>query len=201
MIKTLARIVSFIFHPTLIPTLGFILFFHSGFYFSYLSWEAERIVLMIVLFSTAVLPLLALAIMALNPKHELSFETPRQRLLPLVFSASFYYLGYVLMKRIDAFPVLQLILLASVVVQVILLLLSLKIDVSCHLAAIGGLTGALLALSFRTGTNPVWTIVLILLASGLAGWSRLLLNKNKLWQMEISYAVAFAVLYLVIYFI
>jgi hypothetical protein len=201
MTRTLARIISILFHPTVIPVLGFILFFHSGFYFSFLSWEARRFVLMVVIFTTAVLPLLTVALLALNPRYELTFETGSQRALPLLFSSAFYYLGYILLTRIDAYSVFQMLLLASIIVQVLLLLMSFKWKISCHMAALGSLTGALLALAFRTGTNPAWAVILVVLASGLTGWSRLFLDKNKLWHLEAGYATGFAVFYPVIYFI
>ncbi|MDD2381291.1 MAG: phosphatase PAP2 family protein, partial [Mariniphaga sp.] len=79
--------------------------------------------------------------------------------------------------------------------------ISLKWDVSSHMAALGSLLGVLLALAFRTGTNPVWAIVLVLLTSGIVGWSRLYLNRNKPWQLTAGYATGFIVLYLVIYLI
>lgn len=69
------------------------------------------------------------------------------------------------------------------------------------MAAMGGLTGALLALCFRTGTNPVWAIVLVIIASGLLATSRLMLKKNKMWHLEAGYALGFVTLYLVIYFV
>jgi hypothetical protein len=69
------------------------------------------------------------------------------------------------------------------------------------MAAIGGLTGALLALSFRTGTNPVWAIVVVIVASGLVATSRLILEKNKLWHLEAGYTLGFVTLYLVIYLV
>jgi multisubunit Na+/H+ antiporter MnhC subunit len=190
-----------IFHPLVIPTMGFILFFYSGFYFSLLSWEARRLVLLVVFFSTALLPLLAVAVMALNSRQEQQVESPVRRILPLLFSSFFYYLGYLLLHRMDAYPVFQAFLLASIFIQFILMLLSFKWRISWHMAAWGGLTGAFLALSFRTGTNPVWAIILAVLASGITGWSRLALEKNKLWQLEAGYAVGLVVLYLFIYFL
>lgn len=69
------------------------------------------------------------------------------------------------------------------------------------MAALGGLTGTLLALSFRTGTNPVWAIAAVIIASGLAATARLVLGKNKLWHLEAGYALGFTTLYLVIYFV
>lgn len=201
MIKKFARIISIILHPAIIPTLGFILFFYSGFYFTLLSWEAKRIVLIIVLFSTGVLPLLAMALLTLNPKFELSFETSSQRALPLILSSLFYYLGYLLLGKINAYPVFKIFLVASVLVIVALLVLSLRWKISSHMAAMGGLTGALLALSFRTGNNPLWAIVTVIVASGVLATARLVLEKNKLWHLEAGYTLGFTILYLVIYFV
>ncbi|SRR5690606_14199052 len=201
MAKKFAQIVSIILHPVFIPTLGFLLFFNSGFYFSFITWEAKRFVLMIVLLSTGILPLLAMALLSINPKFETSSESGTSRALPLLISSVSYYAGYLLLNRINAYPVFKIFLIASVLVIVVLLILSLKWKISSHMAAMGGLTGALLALSFRTGINPVWAIVLVIVASGLVGTSRLILGKNRLKYLEIGYLLGFATLYLVIYFV
>lgn len=201
MAKKIAQIISIALHPVLIPTLGFLLFFNTGFYFSFITPEAKRFVLMIVLLSTGILPLLILTLLAINPKFELAFETGSQRALPLLISSVSYYAGYFLLNRINAYPVFKILLIASVLVIVLLLIVSLKWKISSHMASIGGLTGALLALSFRTGINPVWAIVTVIVASGLVATSRLILEKNRLWHLEAGYALGFVTLYLVIYFV
>jgi hypothetical protein len=200
MTRKIAQFISLLLHPVLIPTLGFFLLFQSGFYFSYINWEAKRIVLIIVLFTTAILPLLAMSILAMNPRFRLSFETGNQRAMPLLFSSIFYYLGYLLLSRINAFPILKFMMIASVLVIISLMIISLKWKISSHMAALGGLTGALLALSFRTGINPVWAIITVILATGLAGSAQLSLGKNNLWHLEAGYALGFTLLYLTIFF-
>jgi ABC-type uncharacterized transport system permease subunit len=67
------------------------------------------------------------------------------------------------------------------------------------MAALGGLTGTLFALSFKTGINPLLAVVLAIFISGLVGTARLLLNKHKLWQLIAGYFLGFLILYLVIY--
>jgi hypothetical protein len=200
MTRKIAQFISLLLHPVLIPTLGFFLLFQSGFYFSYINWEAKRIVLIIVLFTTAILPLLAMSILAMNPRFRLSFETGNQRAMPLLFSSIFYYLGYLVLSRINAFPILKFMMIASVLVIISLMIISLKWKISSHMAALGGLTGALLALSFRTGINPVWAIITVILATGLAGSAQLSLGKNNLWHLEAGYALGFTLLYLTIFF-
>lgn len=200
MTRKLAQIISVVLHPVLLPTLGFFLLLNSGFYFSFLNWEAKRLVLLVVLFSTAILPLLAMSVLTINPRFRLSFETGNQRALPLLFSSVFYYVGYMLLNRLNAFHELKIVMIASVMVILGLLLVSLKWKISSHMAALGGLTGILLALSFRTGIYPVWAIITVIMASGLTGTAQLILEKNKLWHLQAGYAIGFTFLYLTLYF-
>jgi hypothetical protein len=201
MTRKLAQIISVVLHPVLLPTLGFLLLLNSGFYFSFLNWEAKRLVLLVVLFSTAILPLLAMSVLTINPRFKLSFETGNQRALPLMFSSVFYYVGYMLLNRLNAFPELKIVMIASVMVILGLMLVSLKWKISSHMAALGGLTGILLALSFRTGIYPVWAIITAVMASGVTGTAQLILEKNKLWHLQAGYAMGFTFLFLTIYFI
>ena len=201
MSERISKFISIIFHPVLIPTLGFFLLFNSGFYFSMLTWEAKRFVLLVVLFSTGILPMLSVAILALNSKFDISMENSRDRIIPLLSSSVFYYLGYILLERMKSFPVFKLFLVASVLVIIALLLISFKWKISNHMAAVGGLTGTIFALSFRSGVNPIYTILTVILISGLVGTARLVLKKHDLKQLIAGYILGFSVLYLVIYFI
>lgn len=201
MTSKLAKFISIIFHPVLIPTLGFLLLFNSGFYFSMLNWEAKRFILLVVLFSTGILPMLSVAILALNPNFNISMDNSRDRIVPLLTSSVFYYLGYMLLGRMKAFPVFKLFLLASVLVIVVLLFVSFKWKISNHMAALGGMAGTLFALSFRSGANPLYAILAVVLISGLVGSARLVLNKHTIGQIIAGYALGFSVLYLVVYFI
>ncbi len=201
MSERISKFISIIFHPVLIPTLGFLLLFNSGFYFSMLTWEAKRFVLLVVFFSTGILPILSVAILALNSKFDISMENSRDRIIPLMSSSIFYYLGYVLLGRMKAFPVFKIFLVASVLVIIALLLISFKWKISNHMAAVGGVTGTIFALSFRSGINPIFTILTVILISGLVGTARMVLKKHDLKQLTAGYILGFFVLYLVIYFV
>ncbi len=201
MLEKISKFISVIFHPVLIPTLGFFLLFNSGFYFSMLSWEAKRFILLVVLFSTGILPVLSVVILALNPKFDLLMENSRDRIIPLLSSSVFYYLGFVLLGRMKAFPVFKLFLVASVLVIIAMLLISFKWKISNHMAAVGGMTGTIFALSFRSGVNPILTILFVILISGIVGTARLALKKHDLKQLAAGYILGFSVLYLAIYFV
>jgi len=156
---------------------------------------------MVVLFTTGILPLLSVALLALKPKFDISLSKVSDRLMVLLFTSAFYYLGFVLLDRIKAYPVFKLVMIASVLVIIALLLISFKWKISSHMAALGGITGAVLALAFRTGINPVFSVLVLVLAAGLTGTSRLIVQKNSLAQVVAGYFLGLIIVYLVIYFV
>lgn len=197
----LAKFVSIIFHPVLLPTLGFLLLFISGFYDSMLTTDAKRFILLVIFFSTATLPMLAIVIISLNSKFDVLMPNSRERIIPLLFTSVFYYIGFILLSRIHFIPMFKLYMIASVLLIVALLLISFKWNISIHMAATGALTATFFALSFRGGVNPVNAILIMVLVSGLVGTARLVLNKNSLLQVAAGYVLGFIILYPVIYFL
>ena len=196
-----ARVTSFIFHPLLIPTFGFLLLFNSDFYFSILPWNVKRYMLLVVFLSTCVLPAISILILSLSPKFDLNMEKNTDRVLPLFISSISYYLGYLLLKRLPVFPVYDVLLIGSVLVQIALIPISMRWKISAHAAAIGGLFGGVLGLSFRLQENPVHLLSLLILTAGLVGSSRLILEKHTQSQVYAGFLTGFWILSLVITFI
>lgn len=201
MSEKIAKIISNVFHPVILPFLGFLLLLGTGLYSSILTSDARNYILLVVFFSTATLPMLSVAMLALNPRFDVLMQNSRDRIIPLLFSSVFYYIGYVLLSRVHFLPVFKLFMIASVLVIVLLLLISIKWNISIHMAAIGSLSATFFALSFRAGANPVVAIIIVVLLSGLIGTSRLILNKNSLPQVAAGYILGFIILYPVIYFL
>lgn len=201
MIEKLARLVSTIFHPLIIPSIGFLLFLNSGFTFAAINVEAKKYVMLVVFFTTCVLPMISISILALNPRFDVSMSKSRDRILPLFSTAVFYYIGFFLLGRMKALPAFKIFLLASILVILALMLVSYWWKISNHMASIGGLTGATFALAFRTGVNPVYSILIVVLLSGLIGSSRLMLGKHNLTQLIAGYLLGFLTLYFVVYFV
>ena len=197
----LAKIISIIFHPILLPTFGFLLLFASGFYNSMLTTEAKRYILLVIFFSTATLPMLSIAVLAFNPNFNFLMPSSNDRIVPLLFTSVFYYIGFVLLGQIHFLPVFKLFMIASVLLIIMLLLVSFKWKISIHMAAIGAVTAMFLALSFRAGVNPKSAIIILILISGLIGTAHLILDKSNILQLAAGYFLGFAILYPVIYFL
>jgi len=196
-----ARFTSVVFHPLLIPTFGFLLLFNSDFYFSILPWNVKRYMLLVVFLSTCVLPAISILILSLSPKFDLNMEKNTDRVLPLFISSISYYLGYLLLKRLPVFPVYNVLLIGSVLVQIALIPISMRWKISAHAAAIGGLIGGVLGLSFRLQENPVHLLSLLILTAGLVGTSRLILEKHTQSQVYAGFLTGFWILSIVITFI
>ncbi len=201
LLTPIARLTSIIFHPLLIPTLGFLLLFNSDFYFSIIPWNVKRYMLLVVFMSTCVLPAISILILSLNPKFDRNMEKNTDRALSLIITSVSYYLGYLLLKRLPVFPVYNVLLIGAVLVQIALLPISMRWKISIHSAAIGGLVGGILGLSFRLQENPVHLLSILILSAGLVATSRLILQKHTESQIYAGFLTGFLILTLVITFI
>lgn len=199
--KVIARVISIVFHPLLIPTLGFLLLLNSGFYFALLPWSVKRFMLLTIFISTCILPAISILILALSPKFDINMEKSADRILPLILSSIFYYTGYLVLERLPVFPVYNLFLIASVLVQIALIVVSLKWKISAHSAAIGALLGGIIALSFRLQNNPVLILSLLILVAGLVGTSRLVLLKHTSSQVYAGFLLGFLIMDLTIFYV
>ena len=201
MTEKIARFIQNIFHPLIFPTLGFILLLNSGLYDNLLSIQAKRYILLVVFFVTATLPMLTSALLTLNQKFEVQEQKSNGFALLLLFTSIYYYIGYILLSRIHFLPMFKLFMIASVIVIVVLMIISFKWEISLHMAAAGATTAVFFAISFRHGVNPLVALVVLVVAAGLIGTARLILNKNNLLQLATGYLIGFFIVYPVIYFL
>ena len=200
-IPALSRLASLVFNPLLIPTWGFLLLSNSGFYFAVLPWSVKKYMLLVTLLFTCILPALSMGLLSLSSKFDLKMEKSTDRILPLLISSICYYLGYLVLELMPLFPLFNLFLVASILVQIALILVSLKWKISAHSAAIGGLTGGFMAMSFRLQENPVLILSFLILAAGMVGTSRLVLLKHTRAEVYAGFGLGFLILNLIVSFI
>jgi membrane-associated phospholipid phosphatase len=201
MAKNVAKALSYVFHPLLIPSLGFLLLMNSGFYFTLISFEAKKYIMLIVVLSTLVLPLISLSLMMITTRFRLNLDKTSDRIIPLLNTAIFYYLGFYFLGKLPVYPVYKLMLISSVLTIVILLFITIRWKISAHMTAIGGLTGIFLALSLRLNVNGSLLLCGLLLVAGMVGTSRILLGKHNPIQVYAGFLVGLVVNFLIIQFI
>ncbi len=199
--QILAKGISIVFHPLIIPTLGFLLLMNSGFYFSFITFEIKKFILLIILLSTFLLPSISLLLLAMNPRFDAKMEKSTDRVLPLLLSSVYFFIGYYFLGKAPIYPIYRIFLISTILIIILLMLISIKWKISNHMAALGGLVGAVLALSFRLSMNSSLLLIGLIVAAGLVGTSRLVLKKHTSLQIYAGFLLGFTVNYLVMIFI
>ena len=96
-----SKVISFLFHPMLMATIGMYLILNIGPLSSILGADGKRLIYLIVFFSTAVLPVSLLPLFyQFGVIKSFQMESSRERVVPVMMTAFFYFLGYLLLKRL-----------------------------------------------------------------------------------------------------
>ncbi len=187
--KKLAVFFSALFHPLFMPSICLLIIFNSGTYLAYMPYELKRLIFILVLVLTLVLPLAILPLLKLQRLiGDYSMSSRKERLLPLLFTFLFYGFGYFLIQRVSVVPrFIQLTVLATVVLVLLSLLVSLKWKISLHMLGVGGLTGIVLALVPMQVIHAPYFLSLVFFMAGITGTSRLILKAHVPAQVYAGY--------------
>jgi len=194
--KIFSKVISILFHPMLMPTLGLFLIFQSGVDVSFLPFEAKRIVYIIVLLTTCILPLSILPVMLqFGVINSFQMNTGRERVIPVLFTGLFYYMGYVLLNRIGLSGIIGGFMLASLVALLLAVVVSFFWKISLHSIGIGGVVGAVMGIAFRYDIDLSVILLGALLASGLTASARLYLGAHRPAQVYAGFIWGFSVVF------
>ncbi len=197
--KKIAPLIAYLFHPLIMPSLGLLLMLNSGTYLSLLDPAAKRAILFVMMLGTLVFPLMMLPILYYR-KLVSSYKdaTREERLVPQVIILVLYIITFVYFNRLPLSRVIHAYVLSAAVLLFLVILLNLRFKICVHSAAIGGLTGLIIALIFLYETPLQGVLMLSLLAGGLTGSSRLAMGTNRGWEVLTGYLLGFCVVLLCI---
>ena len=198
--KALAKIFTVLFHPLLLPSIGIIILYNSGSVLEYLPFQAKKVILLVVSVSTLILPLTFVPFFIFQRIiKDVQMENKKERFIPFFVTAVLYFFGYYLLLRLGAPQTISKFILASATTVSVLFLLSFKWKVSAHMTGLGGMTGALIAISFRLGVNLEYYIIAAILISGIVAYSRLLLKAHKQLHIYLGWFAGLIVNLLVLF--
>lgn len=188
----LARLLSGLFHPIVMPIYGLFVIFHSGTFLELTPIVIKKLVYLIVFVTTVMLPLSLLPLLR-SQRLISGFEMSqhRERILPLFLTSIFYSLGYYLIQRLPVSGAISFFLLAGIVTLLLVLIISVKWKISLHMTGIGGVLGLILAMAIRFSAPDRNFFMIVLLASGLLAYSRLRLNAHTPLQVYCGLALGF----------
>ncbi|HDP54913.1 MAG TPA: hypothetical protein ENN24_04420, partial [Bacteroidetes bacterium] len=146
--KVLAQILSALFHPLIMPTVGVLAIFLTSSHIFIIPHEAQRVILIIVAINTLALPMLMVPLFyKLGIIKSIRMEGHRERIIPLAFTLIPYVFSYYFLNRLPILSEISLFMLGAIIAVAIALIVSIWWKVSIHMVGIGGIFGLLYALS------------------------------------------------------
>lgn len=182
--RLLAITLSVIFHPMLMPFYGIFLIINSGTHISFMPLEYKRMIYSIVFASSCALPLTLLILFKqLNLIKSFRLETNRERVLPVFFTGLFYFLGYIILRKLELPLFIYQFILGSLIALYIALVITFWWKISLHMIGVGGVIGAIVALSLKMGLGISVGLIGLIIVSGMVGTARMYLNAHNPLQI------------------
>jgi len=177
--ERIAKIISYLFNPLLMPSLGLLLIFNSGTYLSYIPFEAKKMIFLIVFAGTFVIPVSFIPIFIyFKIINNIEIESASQRIVPLAVTGVIYFCTFYMLRAIPI-PFINIFIFSTFICISLNAIIVSKWKISSHLIAIGGIAGLIISLSLRMNADVLNYLILIILVAGLLGYSRLKLNSHS----------------------
>ena len=196
--RTLARILSVVFHPLLMPTYGLFIIFQLNTYLTYqYSAEARRFFYLLVFTFTFLAPVLVASYLV-RQKTISSLQIPnrKERWLPFLFTVLFYFLTYYLLQRVHAAPIFNQMIFGASLSIVISLIVTFFWKISIHMVGIGGLTGIVYVTIEYLAPGANLIVAGLILIAGLVAFARIKLLAHNSLQLLVGYIVGFICTYM-----
>jgi hypothetical protein len=173
----LARVISIIFHPLLIPAYGLAIIFSAPTLYTYIPFEVKRLVVLIVMVNNVLLPLSLIPFFVHSRMiGSWSMNERQDRVIPLIINTTLYIVTTYIFFRFTVPHFLKSYVLAVTALSLIATLINLMWKISLHSIGAGLLLSLVLMLSIRMYTPLIWYIISSGIAAGFVLSSRLKLN-------------------------
>ena len=176
----IARLISYVFHPLLMPAYAMLILFNINSHYMYtLSFNYKMILLGFVILFTFLLPSIAMFFMVkLKMVDSLEMHSRKERPAALVIVALFFYGTYYIFQQLPVNTIFTMFMLGATLLVLISLLINYFYKISLHMMALGALLATLVGFSFLIHQDIRLYLFLIILIAGITGTARLKLNAH-----------------------
>ena len=193
MINNIAKVISYILHPLLIPTYVILIIIYYNPYFNYLMPPNLKALILLILF---ILTFFIPAMLMLLMKHlkiisSLTMDKQEERTLPLLLTTISLYAAFYVFKSLKLPFNLYEFLLIAAALTLIGMIINLRIKISLHAIGMGAFTAFVFNLKNYNTSILFGLFVMAIFLSGLAMTSRLKLKLHSLFQIFLGYFIAF----------
>ena len=196
-----AQILSYVFHPGIMPTLGLFLLLQGDTYLKYsIGTTTKNFLYLIIFLNTYLFPAIIVLIMRYrNTISSLDLSDRKERIIPLAIASFFYLLTYLLIKKLTLPGVLADIFFGLALSVFVVFFITLKYKISAHMTGVGGLIGAFVGFEILFGAQLSPWVVFLVIIWGLIGSARLKLKAHSNGQIVAGSVLGFASIFLSIY--
>jgi membrane-associated phospholipid phosphatase len=125
-----------------------------------------------------------------------SMNTRTDRIIPMAIGSLMYIITTIIFYSFQIPGIIKSFILASTIIALLILIITLKWKISIHSAGLGSLLAAVMALSIRTYSDLTRIWVILIIFSGLVMAARLYLNSHKPSQVYSGFALGFIIMWL-----
>ena len=200
--EKLARFVSYLFHPLLMPTYGFLIIFFTDNYISVFTSLGLRLLILAVTFVfTFIFPFVnAIILLKTGRIKSLSMEDHTERNIPYATTVLYYFALYYLFYNTEIPSFFKVLVLGAGLSVLLTFIINFKWKISAHTIGIGGIAGAMLGTVYRLQMELYLILILIIIIAGIVGYARLKLNAHTPPQIYTGFLLGFLVEFLLILF-
>ena len=180
--KIFANLFSYLFHPLFIPlylTL-FLLYIHPSAFAGFSAFEKKQTAFIVAL-NLLFFPLMSVLLLkAVGFIDSLFLKTQKDRIIPFIACGIFFFWAYTVFKEQPQYPrILVSYIFGIFLASSAALLANIYFKVSMHAIGVGGLLGSFFILFYNSSMQMTWPLCAVLLITGLACTSRLILKAHR----------------------
>jgi hypothetical protein len=192
----LAKIISILFQPLLIPSFALLIIFNLKNHIALgIPVAARQMIMGMVFITTFLMP--AIFLLFLYKRgiiKTLQMDSREERIFPMIITGIFYLTTYYIIRKFQLDTIYLKLFLGSVITVLLALAVSLYWKISMHMMGVGGLVGALTGVSQSLNIDLTFWIIFAVFCSGLTGFARLRLNAHNPGQVYAGFLSGFMVM-------
>ena len=195
--RTTALVISVLLHPLLMATYTCLLLFfgiHDTVYDFLTPFDNKLRITFVVFMFSFVFPVVNILVLyKLKRIPSITLSEQKDRTYPYIVTALFYFGLFYLLMDVNIWPSIKLFIIGGGLAILLTALVNLKYKISAHMVGLGGLLGILISVSYLIKFNMTPYYVAVIVAAGITGTARLVLNEHRPAQLYLGFLMGLVI--------
>jgi len=190
----LAKTISLIFHPLLIPLYGLLIIFSAPTLIGYLPYTVKKTLFILILINNVLLPFSFIPYFKIrNIISSWKLDNRRERIIPFLSTSFFYSVTFFITFRYHIPVFIKLFILTAAVLAIAMTIINFWYKISIHSGGSGALVALVAVLSIKMHTPLPWLLAGVIISAGLVLTSRLWLAYHRPGEVWSGFFLGFFV--------